>query len=1226
MAASLGWNPGSARPWCLQVLCSHPHAPRLARAILLPMRWSCACLLISFAALLASPARAAPRDAVARVTGCGAPALASFVTSWSDARLLAVTTYDAITGPDGQPCASPVLVLPEGRGRLVARIGARRASDDLAVLELLPDQALPARLETLVVADRGGFDAVVSDNRAVMVHTDIDDAGTVHARLARLEGGDRTGFSIDWLHDLTWPWLPGAPVIGDDGSLLGILGEPGSLGSPPRGTGGSIHAFLNLHYELRRPTPARRYGIWLARLRGDDSLEDYWRLVHALRRELHRAGLDPNLWEIRDLGLPIDAPQDEVERQAQLLGGSVNAGLVVATTWDQGLDKVRRHRAMLVQLAREPAIGERPPDADPAAIGRRRELLVLPSEAAVSPRMVAQAVTAMAAADIVQLHPHAQDKPRRSLERARKGLRSLRLEHERWRGGMSRTSATAGLWAREGSATIARLDADLLLALQARAGPEALGAEGTPYAAAERAYQRALEALPRDERPCAWLTIQRLRLDAWLGLPEAQRPRDQLEILLDAAGEALLAVPVEACPVDRAALQGQRGRLLTLRSSGNPEADLRAAIEAYEEALSVYSLVAHPQAWARAQLDLGLAWQGLPNPDQAGVLEAAIGAHRSALSMLDPELFPQAWALGQSRLGDALADNPVGDAFDNRRQALAAYERALTVFDPSGEPVLWARTRNGMGAALQGLPWQEPPEHIHQALAAHQDALTVFTREDHPVDWALTHAWLGNAVRQLPGDQAEARFQGALLGLQRALEVLEEHDRSHQWAATWIKLGDAWRASPLGERSENLGLSIEAYQRALTVYTREGDPEHWAQTWQRLGQALRELRSGDRAENLARSVEAFHFALQVYSATGNPIAWELTQGDLFVAQAWQYALEADHRAPGSADALLAHGEAALQEALVRQARRLPQSGEDLFLEASDHFERSHQLDPHNAQALDGLTLALWYQERFAEAAHAQASLVELRPEDRWAQRSLELFRLRAQIAAHEDDVAAWSSLGIHYEEDGERTGALDAWSRVLTLSPSDSIALERVVDLSLGLDQQERAVRAVDLALVHAPDDPRVMAMAVRVDTLTRRDLARAMELAERRVSLEPDSFAAQLDLAMLLLVQGHAKHAEVILEDLQAAPRLDTVQQIQLQLLHLTAGEPLGAVAPALLGAYETLPVRTKLPVPWALLTAHLDATLSPADADALLAVFHILTQPRDQAGLERLRLLLTP
>ncbi len=149
-----------------------------------------------------------------------------------------------------------------------------------------------------------------------------------------------------------------------------------------------------------------------------------------------------------------------------------------------------------------------------------------------------------------------------------------------------------------------------------------------------------------------------------------------------------------------------------------------------------------------------------------------------------------------------------------------------------------------------------------------------------------------------------------------------------------------------------------------------------------------------------------------------------------MAQAWQLALEAEQAEPGGLEALIAHGEAALQEALVRKARRLPQAGDDLFLEASDHFARAHEIAPDRVEPLDGLCLALWYQGRFAEAAQA------------------------------------------HYEQDGDAAGALDAYGHVLTLVPADEIALERVVSLALRLDLREQAIRALELARVHNPDSP----------------------------------------------------------------------------------------------------------------------------------------------------------
>ncbi len=1174
-----------------------------------------------FATLLALPAQAASADAVVRVTGCGPPALATFVSSWRSPALLAITSYDAVTGPDGEACAAPVLTLPQGRGRLLARVGARREIDNLAVLELLPDQPPPAPITTMVVADAVSYDVVMDGNRAVTVYSDIDDGGSVHSRLARMVDSDRSGIELRWVHPLTWPWLPGAPVVGDDGTLLGILAGPRGQRSSPRGTGGGIHAFLNLHYELRRPTPPRRYGIWLARPAGAEDLEAFWDLAHQLRRQLLWLGMDGSLWEIRDLGLSLDAPLEEIQRQAHILGGSVNAGLVVASTWDQGPGDTRRHRTALVQLPREPAIGERPPEADPAGRPRSAATLVLPSSPQ-STRAAARAAAILAATDILTDHPDARSE--RSFQRTRARLAALQREHEGWRVAEAPGGDEAPRWGRAGSAFLAALDAELLLVMQASLGPGALGPRANPYALAERRLEQAAGELEAEEHACAWLAVHQRRAQAWLDLPEEQRPAQQLGRLIDASTAAIQRVPSQRCPEPWARLQASRGRLLLQRTSTEPEADLREAIAALDEATGVLSLVAHPLDWARAQLDLGTAWQGLPNADQAGALEAAIGAYRAGLSMLDPKLYPLAWATGQSNLGDALAENPVGDPFDNRREALVAYERALQVFDPAQHPVAWARTRNREGAALQGLPWQDPPAHLHRAIRAHQDALSVLGRDAHPTDWALTQAWLGNAVRQLPGDQAEERFQGALLGLQRALETLEEQGRMRDWAATQIMLGDAWRANPQGDRAANLEAAVAAYERALEVYSRKGDPERWAETWQRLGQTFREQRSGDRAENLGRSVEAFGFSLQVHSAAGNPIAWELCQGDLFIAQAWRYALEAETADPGSVQALLARGEAAMQEALLRQARRLPWSGEDLFAEAAEAFEGAHQAAPELVAPLDGLALAEWYLGHFDAAAQAQALVVERRPDDHQAARSLRLYRLRAAIAEREDDAGAWRELATFYDEEGDRVGALDAWFRAHQLAPRDVVALERVAALGLRTGRQEQAHQALRHALEHAPNNPGVLGVAVYLNTRVAMDLDAALALAERRMELAPGDPDARLDLAMLLMLHGHDRRALIALEALEADPRLKPGQRLRTAVLLMAVGRDPYEIAPALVAAYAALPPGASPDLAWALLAAHVAAGSSSRRTDEIFGILELLQQPRDEARLERLRSML--
>ncbi|MFH1469620.1 MAG: hypothetical protein ABIO70_34865 [Pseudomonadota bacterium] len=1188
------------------------------------MRWSRLLLLLLSAALPVASARAAARDAVARVTGCGPPALAAFVGTGRERGLLAVTLRSAVVGSDGTACAAPVLVLPEGRGRLLAKVGPSRSVDDLAVLELLPDQALPADLDTLVVADQRGFDAVAFGSRALRVDAGIDDAGHVAEPLARLESADLTGFSISWVHPLTWPWLPGAPVVGDGGQLLGLLHPPEGEAAVARGSTGGLHSLLELHYDLMAPTPPGRFGVWLARPRGAAGEAELEALRQAVARELQRAGLAPELWEVRDLGFTLDAPAGEIAAQARRLGGAVNASLVVGSTWDQGADGVRRHRAVIQQLPREPAAGERAAGADPSGAARRGEVLVLPVEARGGPRMVAAAVAALATVDIVRLHPARQPASRRLLLQARERLTDLRAEQERWRAGMSRSSPEAARWAREAAAALDRLDADLLRLLCARAGACALPGGRSPCEAAARAYTRAETSLSREESLCAWVGLRRLAAEAWLELPAVARPEAALDPLLAATAEAATAAGAEACPVERAGLSLARGRLLLARD-GASEADLRAAIAAFGQAEQVFTLVGWPATWAGLQVDLGRAWLELPVADRAASLESALGALRAALPLLDAGLFPHARAEALVRLGQAQAQDPVGDPFTRRREALATYDEAMTLLKREEDLILWARIRNGQGAALQGLPWQDPPDHLRQALAAHQDALAVFTREQHPLDWARTHALLGEVVWQLPSEDPRVTFSGALVGFTQAIEVFHTQQRSVDWALAWRALGDAERANPTGDRAAHLDHAIQAYESALTVFTPEADPRRWAETWQRVGQAWRERRDGDRAANLASSVAAFERALTVFTPEGNPSAWELCQGDLFVAQAWQASLEEETRAPGGAAALQAQAEAALQEALLRRQRRLPQAGEDLFAEASDLFARAVALAPEDATLLDGQALALWYQDRYAEAAEVQARILALHPDDVWAARGLALYRLRARLAEHPDDPEAWARLGAHYEQDGDTASALEAWGHALTLQPGDGAALGHVVHLCARRMLPEQAEDAVALSLVHAPEDPAVLAAAVFWLTAGAPDPMRALPLAQRWVASAPEDPEAGAALALVELLLGRAAEAiQRVNRLLDRRPPPATL--VRLHALRLVAGLAPRDVAPGLLRAYATLPAGVSVEGAWPLLTAQAQASLEPDRIAVVLPVLDLLQQPAEPAGAARLRgLLLT-
>ncbi len=252
--------------------------------------------------------------------------------------------------------------------------------------------------------------------------------------------------------------------------------------------------------------------------------------------------------------------------------------------------------------------------------------------------------------------------------------------------------------------------------------------------------------------------------------------------------------------------------------------------------------------------------------------------------------------------------------------------------------------------------------------------------------------------------------------------------------------------------------------------------------------------------------------------------------------------------------------------------------------------------------------------------------MKLRPHDAWAKRSLDLYRLRAQIASHPDHLEAWTRLAQHYEQDGDSTGAVDAWSHVLTLAPADGKALTRVVEISLLMDRHEQAARALDLAMVHAPGDTDVLGAAVLLHTTAMPDLQRALDLAQRRVALTPESVDAQTDLAMLLMLFGQPQDATSTINTLLDHTQIpEATDRLRLHVLRLAAGLTIDDLAAELHDAYTALPPQATAIVAWALLAAHVDATQPPGRAEEVLAVFEVLQQPRSDASDARLRSILS-
>ena len=93
---------------------------------------------------------------------------------------------------------------------------------------------------------------------------------------------------------------------------------------------------------------------------------------------------------------------------------------------------------------------------------------------------------------------------------------------------------------------------------------------------------------------------------------------------------------------------------------GGPEGQRRLseAVEAYRQALTVYTRDDLPQDWATTQNNLGTALSGLGErqggPEGLRRLNEAVEAYRQALIVRTRDDLPQDWATTQNNLGSAL--------------------------------------------------------------------------------------------------------------------------------------------------------------------------------------------------------------------------------------------------------------------------------------------------------------------------------------------------------------------------------------------------------------------------------------------------------------------------------------------------------------------------------------------------------------------------------------------
>lgn len=214
---------------------------------------------------------------------------------------------------------------------------------------------------------------------------------------------------------------------------------------------------------------------------------------------------------------------------------------------------------------------------------------------------------------------------------------------------------------------------------------------------------------------------------------------------------------------------------------------LQQAKVGYEESLPILQQLASKEEVAEAQMNFGLVLQSLVPFNLARITDS-IQAYHEALRVFTWQDYPQEYAILYNNIAIAYLSMPLASEREYLRQGLAvqSFEVALKHITLIDHPREYAMLQNNLGNALQYLVSSHPVENNIRAIAAYDEALKVRNPRDTPLEYANTISNKANALFNLP-DNPEKPEAGNLQNLlqarryyQAAWEIFSEHQQIEQ--------------------------------------------------------------------------------------------------------------------------------------------------------------------------------------------------------------------------------------------------------------------------------------------------------------------------------------------------------------------------------------------------------------------------------------------------------------
>ena len=392
---------------------------------------------------------------------------------------------------------------------------------------------------------------------------------------------------------------------------------------------------------------------------------------------------------------------------------------------------------------------------------------------------------------------------------------------------------------------------------------------------------------------------------AYLSLSETEDKAGNCRLALAACREALLFRTQEEQPLAYAASQNNLGNAYLALAEENEEAEegedededeevdgqgflenCRRALEAYSNALRIYSREEFPRLYATAQNNLANVYltQG-QREDKVGNCMKAIRAAQEALSVFSLEDSPEDYAEAKGSLWLAyltLAD--IEYRAENCALALEACEDRLHSYRAwAVQPLQLASCCKDLAITAIMLADMEisaeaKAEDCKKAISAALEALQIYSVQSHPEEYAEAQILLWAAYSALAEVQdCRENCQRAIQACQAAIRIYErispaEHaDALKNLGYSFITLAE------MEDKAENCHKAIEACERALQYYTLETAPLEHAEILKDLAFAHVTLSAvEDKEECYKKALKAYKKAFKIYQTKSEELE---RQGD-----------------------------------------------------------------------------------------------------------------------------------------------------------------------------------------------------------------------------------------------------------------------------------------------------------------------------------------------------------